>query len=789
MKYIFFAICLIITTQCLAQSPFTGKVTTPSGQPIPYANILLKGSTSGVTADSTGFFQLQSPPKSPFTLLISHVGFESLEASINSPSTQPLTFILKPALTQLAEITVTDKRSLNEQTIEIGKAGIKIMDLPQSAITIDAEVLANQQSTRLSDVLQNTSGIYIMGTTGGVQEEIAGRGFSYGSNNTFKNGVRFNNGVMPEVSALERVEVLKGSSAILFGNVAAGGVLNLVTKKPKFTQGGELTFRTGSFNLYKPSVDLYGALNKQNTLAYRFNSSYENAGSFRDQVQASRIYFNPSLVFKPGRNTEILLEGDYLNDARTLDYGIGAINYTIPDLARNTFLGAPWSYYNTQQKSTTITITHAFNEATSLRIMNSYQAYTNDLFGTTRPNGATQDQIRYAINSDGSWTRGLQRIGTDQKYYLTQIELTTRFSTAAIQHQFLVGAEYDQYNNRTTNYVYQNPDAGNRNVYDTISIYNPTLSQRLDIPNLNKSRITENPVKRAGIYIQDLITLHEKIKLLAGIRYNYIESSSQVTPLPTGTVTNANYYDHPLTSRVGIVYQPAKRLSFFSSYANSFTLNTNLDVNGNILPPSFINQTEAGIKTEWLNGFLSANLTAYRIVNSNLAQPVLGLNNVFELTGEVTSKGLELDVFSKEINGFTFIAGYSFNETRYTKSVQFIVGSLLRYNPNHTANASVMHTFRNGVLKGLQTGFTTTYIGDRVAGRSTRLTVPNDVYRLMPIPAYLLVDIHAGYTINDITIRVKVSNLLNELSYNVHDDNSVNPIAPRQFTTTLSYRL
>jgi iron complex outermembrane receptor protein len=91
-------------------------------------------------------------------------------------------------------------------------------------------------------------------------------------------------------------------------------------------------------------------------------------------------------------------------------------------------------------------------------------------------------------------------------------------------------------------------------------------------------------------------------------------------------------------------------------------------------------------------------------------------------------------------------------------------------------------------LKNFSLGFTTFYVGDRVAGRSTRKTVANDTYKLMEIPNYFLFDLSAGYTLQQVSLRVKVSNLLNELSYNVHDDNSVNPIAPRMFSATLSYK-
>ncbi len=113
-------------------------------------------------------------------------------------------------------------KSANQVPVSVGKVAIKPLDLSQSVAVVDRDVLDRQQPLRLSDVLMNTNGVYVMGSTGGYQEEIAARGFAFNSSNTFKNGVRYNNGVMPEISSLERVEVLKGSAAILFGNVAAG---------------------------------------------------------------------------------------------------------------------------------------------------------------------------------------------------------------------------------------------------------------------------------------------------------------------------------------------------------------------------------------------------------------------------------------------------------------------------------------------------------------------------------------------------------------------------------------
>ncbi|MCC6837744.1 MAG: TonB-dependent receptor, partial [Bacteroidia bacterium] len=204
-------------------------------------------------------------------------------------------------------------------------------------------------------------------------------------------------------------------------------------------------------------------------------------------------------------------------------------------------------------------------------------------------------------------------------------------------------------------------------------------------------------------------------------------------------------------------------------------------------------QYEAGVKSDLFKGLLSANITAYQIVNSNLAQTSLENgntnSNIKELAGEVTSKGLEVDITAKPLKGLSIIAGYSFNEAKYTESNTYIIGSLLRYNPNHTANASVSYSFtQNNILNGVNVGISGLYFGERFAGRSTRVTVNNDTYKLIELPAYFQLDANIGYVKNNISIRFKVSNIFDELSYNVHDDNSVNPIAPRQFMTTIAFK-
>lgn len=760
-----------------------GHVSDGEGKPVEFVSIRLKELNKGTSTNETGEFVINNIAVGRYTLVASFVGFKTLEKKINIEANKITGIGLELFENNelLKEIIVKGYVNANEKVASVGKIAIKPMDLPQSIAVIDRQILDNQQVRNMSDVLANTNGVYIMGTTGGYQEEIAGRGFSFGSSNTFKNGVRYFNGMLSDLSNVEKVEVMKGSSAILFGNVAAGGIINLVTKKPKFDFGGEVSLRAGSFGFLKPAIDIYGGIGESQRIAYRFNGSYEKANSFREGVSSECFFVNPSLLFKIGQKTDVLLEADYANDERTPDFGAGIINYEIVELPRERFLGVAWSKYKAKQLSTTATITHNFSENWKLTFTGAYRNYSTDLFANTRPNTGG-----VPITTDGTWIRNIQRSQVAEDYYLAQLDLTGKFNTGNVSHQLLFGTDTDQFETKTTAYTQLAR-------YDTVNVFGTkNYKIRADIPTLNPATFTTSPVSRVGVYVQDLISLTKNIKFLAGVRYSYQQTGSNVLTYSTNKTTNSVAYDGAFSPRLGLVIQPTKNISVFGSYANSFTLNTGVDVNGNALKPSLTDQFEIGIKNQLIDNKLSLNVTAYQIVNSNLAQISLANgntnSNIKELVGEVTSKGVEVDFVSRPVKNLSVIAGYSYNETRYTKSNTYVEGSLLRYNPNHTANFSTNYMVSEGKLKGLNVGLTGLYIGERQAGRSTRVQVANDAFQLVKLAAFTQVDATAGYSFKNISIRAKVGNIFNVYSYNVHDDNSVNPIAPRNFSTTLSFK-
>ncbi|MGB4884488.1 MAG: TonB-dependent receptor, partial [Ferruginibacter sp.] len=398
----------------------------------------------------------------------------------------------------------------------------------------------------------------------------------------------------------------------------------------------------------------------------------------------------------------------------------------------------------------------------------------------------------------GTWARPLGRVDTKEKYFTGQVNLNGQFKTGKVEHILLAGADADHYITNTYNYDVQGK------IYDTINILDLNkFIQRTDIPLANRVTLVETPVNRFGAYVQDLISLTPKIKLLAGVRWSLQESPSNSTTylqkndsIAKGKSASANAF----SPRVGIVYRYKQNVSLFASYSNSFSVNTGLDIYNNTLPPSIIDQYELGVKNIFFNGKLTVNVTAYKIINNNLAQTAQfdkdgnpnSNSNLKELTGQTSSNGIELDVMANFLKGLSVIAGYSYNDMHYTKTPgnkgSYVQGERLVNTPAHTANGTIFYTFSRGKLNGLKIGVSAFYVGNRFGGWNNTIQQSQNYSRLIPVDGFTTVDISAGYNIKRFSLLAKISNLTNTYNYYVHENYSINPIPPRLFIATVAYK-
>lgn len=736
-------------------------------------------------------------------VFVMFVGVQSVIGQVENSFSNDITFeiendTIKKKGKAIEEVVIIKK--IYKGLVNAGKSPIKAMDLPQAVAIIDRTTIEQQQILRISDALRNTNGVYVSGAnnaSGNNQEEFGSRGFTFSGGNTFKNGIRFNGSIIPESASLESIEILKGSSALLYGNVAPGGILNLETKKPKFQQGGEISFRASEFDFYKPIIDIYGSLDKSQTAAYRLVTSYETGNRFRDNVSSERFYINPSFLFNLTKKTTFLVEADYLKDSRTPDFGLTTINYKVVALPRSTFLNFDWATFDSKQESISVTLNHQLNATWQVKGILSYQGFSTNLLSCSRPNSGNltpSSPNNNLVQANGDWVRGVQKADTEQDYTFAEIDVTGNFNTGTIKHTSLFGVDADKSNTGTLNYT-------TINYFDKINIFNPSevigknpIYNGATIPILDKNSLADAEIKRVGFYIQDFIEVTSKLKVLTGLRYSYLESTTNTTTFSTSSDVETKTNDNIISSKLGIVFQPTKTNSIFASYSDSFVLNTGTDKNFQALPHSTINQYEIGIKNELFKGRLNANITGYSINFGNLAQTDFSNGNINtnikELAGSYISKGVEIDI-TGNFKNLRAIAGYSFNETKYTKSNIYDRGVQLRFAPKNTANASLFYTFVNSKLKGFEIGVQSSYVGKILGGRlkpNNASTSAELARKPIQVDGFLQFDASVGFTNNAFSIRAKLSNIGNVTSYYVYDDNTVTPIAPRMISTTISYK-
>lgn len=792
---------VFIQMHAKALGVINGSVRLPDGTPTPYAHVVVVQTGGGAVTDENGSFLIKGLKPGSYLLRISSVGLLPAEKSvwITEGESNHHDFVVQEDPSQLDEVLVTAS-TLTGKDISINKANLRRLDLPQTSGVVTGRVIADQQVAHLGEALQNVSGVSLTQQRGGVNETFSSRGYSIGiagtSGSIFKNGIITNTQGFPETSTLESIEVLKGSAALVYGNVSGGLIVNMVTKKPRFSAGGEASMRLGSYNLYKPILDVYGPLTKR--LAFRLVSSHESSGSYRDVVTSKRTLVNPSLRYLIGEKTDIVLQGDYFLQNLTPDNGIGSLNANRSAeivASRSRFINTLWAYCNIRQVSGSVHINQRLNSRWKLSFIGAMQNTDLNAFSTSVPN---------AIEEDGTYARALSRTNTSEDSRTVQLNLNGDIRTGRFRHQVLVGSEY--MNLKSVSHTFSITSGGLPvAIYDTINILDmKRYVQRTDIPEADAVSRTISPVHRMGVYVQDLVSITSKIKILAGLRWSYQKNiQTRIYSIPDHVLTRGGTgttHSTAFSPKVSFLYQPIKITSLYLSYSNNFTVNTGIDIYGAHLHPSIVNQFEVGAKNDLLDGKLVLNGAIYRIINGSLAQMaplkadgmVNSDANVKELTGQTTSDGFEVDLTGQLSSRCYFITGYGYNYMRYTKTTavkgSYIQGERLINNPSHTANAAFFYTFDGGALKGIKLGVSGFYTGKRYGGLNNTYGQLPDFNRLVPLSGFATFDLSAGYRIGEFSLLGKVSNLLNTLNYIAHDRYSLNPIPPRQLTVTLSYK-
>ncbi len=639
-----------------------------------------------------------------------------------------------------------------------------LRDIPQSIQIVPRQVIEDQKFIRLTDALRNVSGITQEGGFGGAADQLNIRGFY--NDATFQDGFRDSNTSLRETANIERIEVLKGPASILFGNVQPGGIINLVTKKPLSEPYAFIDLSVGSFSFYRPSIDLSGPLNEEQTILYRLNLAYENAGSFRDFVNSERFFIASVLDFKIGDNTDLLVNFDYTYDIRTLDRGIPAFGRGVADIPISRFLGQPGDFIEQERYTIGYQLEHRFNENLILR--NRFQFLSvNDVNENSEPESLNEE-------TSDLLGRFVARENQNETYSL-QTELVGNFSTGLLQHQLLFGIDLRR--DVSTGFFtgIENAEIPNpRN--PIINIFNPIYRNvRPDPSELTDFRFNASGITDSfGIFLQDQIAFSDNLKVLIGGRFDTVnqDNNDRIENVRT------TQYDEAFSPRVGIVYQPIQPISLYASYSHSFAPNFGQTVGGELLEPERGTQYEVGIKAD-LNERLSATLALYQLSKTNIATTAPNNPDFVIPIGEQRSRGIELDISGEISSGWNVIASYGYTDAEITESTDIPIGTKPALVPEHKASLWTTYEIRQGNLDGVGFGLGLFYFSEK----------PGDLDNSFVLPSYLRTDAAIFYRRDNWRAAINIQNLFDTRYFESVNYGRVTVVPGAPFTVIGSFTI
>jgi iron complex outermembrane receptor protein len=590
-----------------------------------------------------------------------------------------------------------------------------LRDIPQSIQVVPQQVLQDRQARRITDGLENVSGVNSIQTAAGSRENFTIRGFENYSN-ALLNGIPD-----PQITSdssfinVERLEVLKGPASVLYGETgfsAIGGTINFVTRQPLSDPFYEISTTIGSFNDYQGVIDLSGPLNDSETVLYRLIAGYQSAETFIDFNDFTELSVAPSLSLRLGNNTDLVVEGDVNIIERNGQQpdGLPAVGSVLPNPngeVDNSFsLVGPVEDNQTVVGRVGYRLEHRFNENLRLRNAFRYTFYddngpddTNIIFGTS------------LADDNRTLNRGISIGRQFYDYYYLDTNLLGEFSTGSIEHQLLFGFSLS------------------RNVFDTryefgafippVDIFNPVYDNtvvRTGVLDLDQLRTRDT----LGIYLQDQITLAENLKLLLGGRVDFFEE--RTTNRLVGEETSQS--DTAFSPRVGVVYQPIQPISLYASYSQSFAPTIGISATGEAFQPERGTQYEVGIKAD-INDQLSATLAFYDLTRTNVTTTDPDNSNFSVQTGEQNSQGIELDISGEILPGWNIIAGYAYTDAKVTEDNNIPEGNRLFAAPEHAFHLWTTYRIRQGDLQGLGFGLGFYYVGEAAGNLANTFEVPS----------------------------------------------------------------
>jgi catecholate siderophore receptor len=636
------------------------------------------------------------------------------------------------------------------------KTDTELKDIPQSITVVTQDQIKDQAIRSVEDAIRYTPGVGISPGEGN-RDAVVFRG-NASTSDFFLDGVRDDVQYYRDFYNIDRVEILRGTSGMIFGRGGSGGVINRVSKEATFDPVRELTLQYGSYDQRRAAIDIGQAIT--DTAAFRLNAMVEDGNSYRDGVSQRRHGINPTFTFMPTEKTKVVLSAEYFTDHRTADRGIPSQNGRPFSTNEKTFFGnARLSPTEVEVQNYTAFIEHAFDNGVTVRNRTRYSdfdKYYQNVFAGSSVNGA------------GNYTVSAYRDDTQRENLFNQTDVLYNLQTGSVTHKLLAGTEFGRQD--TDNFRLQ---PGGGNLTTTQSAFDPTF--RGPVVFNNQLRSNSSRIDVAALYLQDQIVFSPKFEAIFGLRYDKFDVDFRNNQ--NGNKINTD--DDLVSPRAGLIYKPFAPLSLYTSYSQAYVPRageqlTSLTVTSSTLDPEKFINTEVGAKWD-INPSLSFTTAIFKLERTKVV--VNTGPGTSELVDGQDTKGIEFGATGRITDAWSVIGALTYQKAVLVdpNGALGAEGNIAPLTPRRTL--SVWNRYDINAMWGVALGV--------VSRDEMYAQFDNNV----TLPGYARVD-GAVYAKLDKNLRLQVNleNLLNkEYFLYAHNNNNITPGSPTAARATLIY--
>ena len=759
-----------------ANNSIKGNIITADGSPASFVTIELLKAKKKLAAEKNGNFILQNLPPINDTIVISGIGFITYKQFIQLNVLQTLdlgTIKLEYDVAQLQDVEITGRIAQSYKS-DYSFAGTKIQtaikDIPQSVSTVTKELIKDKMNLHLTDALDNVAGV----TRYSGYEEFTIRGFR-AENPHLINGLRTYNTSLtnPMLINVERIEVIKGPTSVLYGNADPGGTINLVTKKPLAEKEGEIDIYKGSWNSIRAQGDVSGPLNKRKSFLGRFNAGYNNEESFRNQFYAKAFQLAPSLSFVPNKKLQLNLDVSVSHTNTVVDRGQPGYedDYALKSTPISLMITQPGDYLKETNVASILSFSYKFNEHITFN-----SAYLNYI---TRQSLSEHNIEDYITNDSVYLNYTNRQVNTTTNNFTNYF--TFQFNTGKFSHELLAGYDFISSAVNFTQWHGELADVfgDGSGIAGTFSLKNPQYFTRPvnDYEHENEAGDEDaddfeaDEYSTSGLYVQEQLS-YNKWKLLASLRQEFYRAED-----------DNSIKQNVLLPRIGLVFSATPSLNIYATYNKGFDpfeASTITQVFNAAFKPIYSEMFEAGAKADFFKNKLSATLAIYQVTLKNVAVNANDPSNpdLFVQRGEEQARGFETEAEGNILPNLSVALSYAYNVAKISKSDKpEEVGDIKENAPRNTSGSRIKYNFTKGFLKGFG-----------ISAGHSQVSVRNTLLTDFTLPGYFILNAGAQYNYHNISVAFNLNNITNKTYWSAAYNNiSKWPGTPRNYMIRLGY--